>query len=124
MVEKIYINWTEVMAGIAVLELQLKNSKEEFDGIYAIPRGGLILGVILSHRLNLPLIDKPTKQTLVIDDISDTGETLKDMLHKKIACLYSSMWTVTYPDYYAFLKTQKESWIIFPWENKDTEVMG
>ena len=39
----------------------IKSSNKKYDAIYAIPRGGLILGVFLSHRLELPLLNKLDK---------------------------------------------------------------
>jgi|SRR3989344_5629225 len=93
-----------------------KKIKGDFDGIYPIPRGGLPLGVALSHKLNLPLLEKPTKNSLIIDDISDEGNTLSKIKGKKIACLHSSLWTKTKPDWYVAVKKDKNDWIKYPWE--------
>ena len=57
-------------------------SFKQIKNIYAIPRGGLPLAVSLSHRLNLPIIMNETEispQTLVVDDIFDSGATLKEV---------------------------------------------
>jgi hypoxanthine phosphoribosyltransferase len=121
MVEKIYVSWKEIFYMIHYLELTIKRSKEKFDGIYALMRGGLIPGVILSHSLNLPMLNKPTNESLIIEDISETGKTLKNIKHKKIACLYTSLWTEVEPDYFAKIKTNKDSWLIFAWENQEQE---
>ena len=48
----------------------------EFSGIYGVPRGGLCLAVALSHKLKLNLISEPTKNSLIVDDIYETGITL------------------------------------------------
>ena len=57
--------------------------------VYGLPRGGLPLAVSLSHELNLPLLmdyyDRKIvtdKQVLVVDDIADTGHTLKSFENK------------------------------------------
>lgn len=114
--QKIHIDWE--MFGILVDKLsnKIKRKGLKFDGIYGIPRGGLPIAVCLSHSLNLPLLLYPTKNSLVIDDISDTGKTLKSFKNRKIACLYSSKWTETNPDYFVLTKEDKDSWIVFPWE--------
>ena len=50
----------------------------DFSGIYGVPRGGLCLAVALSHKLKIKLISKPTKNSLIVDDIYETGITLKN----------------------------------------------
>lgn len=95
---------------------KIKKDKIEFDGIYAIPRGGLIPGVYLSHLLTLPLLTCPTNNTLLVDEISDNGGTSHFLKRKKFACLYSTTWTTSKPDYYCRLKKKKSEWLIFPWE--------
>jgi hypoxanthine phosphoribosyltransferase len=111
------ILWDELAYMIERILQQVDKDNLVFDGVYGIPRGGLPLAVVLSHHLNIPLLVHPTKNTLVCDDISDTGKTLSTIKHKKIACLYSSKWTKTKPDYYSEIKTNKKEWLVFPWEN-------
>jgi len=115
--EKIFYTWEQIDTGVEELVSQIKKSKLKFDGLYGIPRGGLPLAVMLSYQLNLPLLVYPTVNTLVVDDISDTGKTLMSMKNKKIACLFNSKWTKVKPDFYAYTKTNKQSWIMFPWGN-------
>lgn len=85
---------------IDALVEKIKKSKIEFNYIVALSRGGLIPGVVLSHRLNLRLVtvdwstrdggDKESncwipedicygKKVLVVDDIIDSGEALKSL---------------------------------------------
>jgi hypoxanthine phosphoribosyltransferase len=99
----------------------IKREGIEFDGIYAIPRGGLMVGLYLSHLLNLPLLNVPTYKSLLVDDISDSGNTSKFFKRKKFACLYTTSWTSSTPDYVCRIKTKKDSWVIFCWEDFDTE---
>jgi hypoxanthine phosphoribosyltransferase len=123
MVNKKRISWEKVGNMIDELGKKIKKSKIKFDGVYGIPRGGLPMAVILSHELNIPVLLYPTKNTLVVDDISDNGFTLQRIKNKKIATLYSTKWTVTKPDWFIDMKKSKDDWIIFPWE-KDTEKKG
>lgn len=115
----VFLEWEEIGIMIDELALMVKNSKIKFDGVYGVPRGGLSIAVKMSHVLGLPMLAHPTKNTLVVDDISDTGVTLQNIKNKKIACLYSADWTVTKPDFFIEPKTKRESWIIFPWEGED-----
>lgn len=93
--------------------------------IYGIPRGGLVLAVRLSHMLNKPLIRDEwliSRTTLVCDDISDTGETLSELLPYnvfkfKIATLVYRPKSKIKPDFYVYEKGDK--YVNFPWE-KDT----
>lgn len=95
---------------------RIKKDKIEFDGIYAIPRGGLIPGVYLSHLLNLPLLTHPTGDSLLVDEISDNGGSAYFLKRKKFATLFSTTWTTSKPDYYCKLKKKKSEWLIFCWE--------
>ena len=118
---KIYVSWNEFNEMTLELAEQIKKSKIKFSGIYGIPRGGLPLAVYLSHNLELPLIfeGKPTLDHLIVDDISDKGNTLNNFQDYTIACLYSTPWTKNTPNWYVRLKQDENQWIIFPWEKDD-----
>ena len=116
--KEIYISWKFVQDAVDLLTFKIHKNRIAFDGIYAIPRGGLVPGVMLSHTLKLPFLVSPTKDCLLVDDISDTGNTLKGIKHKKIACIYTSLWTKVKPDFWSNVKDKKDSWIFFPWENE------
>lgn len=118
---KIPISWNDVEVMIDKLVVEIKKSGIKFDGVYGVPRGGLPLAVMISHMLNLPVLLYPTKNTLIIDDISDNGFTLERMKNKKIATLYSTDWTITKPNWYVRKKESKNQWIVFPWETKNEE---
>lgn len=90
-----------------------------FDGIYGLPKGGLVLAVKLSYLTGLSLVlnkEEITKDTLVVDDISDTGKTLKEFKEKGcyIVTLFWHKQAITRPDF--ALREKKKDWIIFPWE--------
>jgi|SRR3990167_9177485 len=119
--KKLYIGWEDIGIMVDFLVDKIKKSRIKYDGIYGIPRGGLPLAVTLSHHLNLPLLVHPTINSLVCDDISDTGVTLANIKHKKIVCLFKSKWTKTKPDYYYAEKEDKKSWLVFPWEDYKNE---
>ena len=55
---------------------EIKKINLQFDNIYAIPRGGYMLALFLSHIFDKPIVTEPTENSLVVDDICDTGETL------------------------------------------------
>ena len=122
MIEKIYIDWEDF--GIAIDELveEINSSVYPmYDGVYGFPRGGLPVAVALSHKLRIPFInniDDVTDDTLIVDDINDTGKTLKNIsIFNDIATIYSAPWSIVNPTFFVRYKVLKDSWIIFPWEN-------
>ena len=62
----------------------------EFSGIYGVPRGGLCLAVALSHKLKINLISEPMNNSLIVDDVYETGITLntfKDIEGANFFCI-------------------------------------
>lgn len=91
---------------------------KQYKGVYGPARGGLPLAVMLSHRADLPLLQAPCEGCLIIDDIADTGETLKKYDGKIdiITMVYKRHCAYT-PYYWQYEK--EEDWVIFPWEAKN-----
>ena len=110
-----YFTWSEFDKSVEYIAHNCKNFK--LSGIYGVPRGGLCLAVALSHKLKINLISEPTKNSLIVDDIFETGITLntfKDIDGAKFYVLFSKMppkWWNT-----VFI-AKKNEWIVFPWEN-------
>jgi len=121
-ITKYYYSWTQLKFAVEELAKKLKPIKFNYVNIYGVPRGGLIIAVMLSHLLDLPIIlDKKliTKNTLLVDDISDSGNTLKKILKlkkpKSIVTVWANPISKVFPDYYINLK-EENTWIVFPWE--------
>ena len=74
-----YFTWSEFDKGVDLIANKCKSLKSS--GIYGIPRGGLCLAVALSHKLNIKLIEKPIKKSLIVDDVYETGITLSKFKH-------------------------------------------
>ena len=111
----IYFTWNDFDK--SVLHIANKCKSLELSGIYGVPRGGLCLAVALSHKLNINLISEPRKNSLIVDDVYETGitlNTLKDIDGATFFVLFSKMknkWLNT-----VFI-SKKSEWIVFPWEN-------
>jgi len=89
----------------------------EFSGIYGIPRGGLCLAVALSHKLKVNLISEPLENSLIVDDVYETGMTLnnfKDIDGAMFFVLFSKIKPTWWNTVYI---SKKHQWIVFPWEN-------
>lgn len=113
------VTWTDVDDFID--KVTIHYATKNLTGVYGIPRGGLILAVMASHSLGIPLLQAPMKGCLVIDDISDTGITLKHYRDKgyQIATMFSTKNTQVKPDLTMF--TKDDEWIVFPWERVEDE---
>jgi len=115
---KIKLDWEDFGIKTNTLIDKVKADNIKYDGVYGVPRGGLALALSFSHALDIPLLAYPTNESLVVDDISDTGETLMYVKRKRIATLYTTPWTITEPDYHVSVKENKSDWIVYPWELK------
>lgn len=118
MSSKVYVyDWLDFQIDKRKIAAKFRKSAWKFKNIYGIPRGGLVLAVNLSHLCDLPLIiDKKdiTKDTIIVDEIADTGKTL---------CQYSENFTITIYKHpqscfepNIWIRKKGNLWIIFPWE--------
>lgn len=122
---KIYkVNWDEYDKDIRILAKKIKEGGEKFDLILTFSRGGLPIATHLSHLLGIKHIVVDVYpimpvNILVVDDVSDTGETLFNRVkiwqksNIKIATLYRKNNTSVEPNY--VVKTINK-WIQYPWE--------
>jgi len=90
----------------------------EFSGIYGIPRGGLCLAVALSHKLKINLIPEPKDNSLIVDDVYETGITLKTFKHIEGAMFFVLFSKIRPTWWHSVHISEKNEWIVFPWENK------
>ena len=104
---------------------KIVSSNKKYTSIYGIPRGGLVLAVLLSHKLNIPIISNTydiCESTLIVDDILDSGNTIVDFKEdhdhddsNDLAVLVVNEKSCISPDYCA-MENKQEVWIKFPWE--------
>ena len=123
---KQYIGWQSFLRDVDYLIRNIEESKKQFKYIYAVPRGGLIVGTILSYKFNLPMLTtvehmftKPLMDVLMVDDIVDHGNTLLDFHERgySIASVYFRKETAKFfPDYYGSI-IEDLNWLVFPYDN-------
>lgn len=103
------------------------------DVILAITRGGLVPATYIAHALgitnviscknNPPSYYGTNTHVLIIDDISDSGDTLRDIV-QQIKCEYTTATifkrynTKFEPDYYG-VEVSDDTWVEFPWESSN-----
>lgn len=82
--------------------------------VYGVPRGGITPAVMVARHLRLPLVEAPTADTLVVDDLVDSGATaarftgfpFDALLRKPTSPFYDGM-------------PVADGWVVFPWETAD-----
>lgn len=128
---KDYLTWNDIEDCVATIASWAE--KQNFKYVTGPARGGLIPAVLLSHQIGLtyiPLVDALGRpeitraRTLLIDDICDSGKTFKDLEDWGFATA-SLVWrhdSGYIPDCHAYL-VEDDSWIVFPWERKDSETI-
>ena len=121
---KEFVTWNVIDEAVTDIAFNIKNTNKDFKGVYGIPRGGLILAVMLSHKLDLPLImsvDELDENSIIIDDIADTGKTLLDFVEYEsyVVTIHEHEQSLIKPDYSVIDKGDK--WIVYPWETEDSE---
>ena len=118
---KIILSWIDTNELVDVLCEKIKFDLPNIDSVHGIPRGGLIPAVLISHKLGLPYVGAVGPNTLVIDDICDSGVTLDKgpgvytaVLHYKphTSCFKPTIWSETH---------EGDEWVIYPWETKDSD---
>ena len=121
---KRFITWDYIETAIDNIASQVKSSGLDIQHIYGMPRGGLIPAVMLSHKLDIPLLKTGmilNNKILIIDDICDSGLTL----HKyKIptATIHTKKTASVQPMFY-YEVADENTWCYYPWERKDSETI-
>ena len=111
-----YFTWTEFDKSVEHIANKCKLFK--FSGIYGIPRGGICLAVALSHKLNLNLIYEPIKDSLIVDDVYQTGLTLNSLKNIE-GSMFFVLFSKCKPTWWNTVNlSQENEWIVFPWESK------
>ena len=115
-----YFTWNEFDKSVDHIANQCKFWK--LSGIYGVPRGGLCLAVALSHKLNIQLIEKPLKYSLIVDDVFETGITLRSFKNIEGVNFFVLV-SKKKPIWWNTVNlTYKKEWIVFPWEDISNEL--
>ncbi len=150
------VEWEEFLSLIIKSSEEIKARHNDIDTIVVLSRGGLIPGAIIAQKLNVkrvysfginfyssgnkirkvPNIYQPlptnffSSNILIIDDIIDSGKSIKHVLKYINKSYYSDneplVYSVFYkpnelgvhPDFYGEYLHNKE-WVEFPWEIKN-----
>tara|TARA_B100000900_G_C20335312_1_gene615902 strand:+ start:310 stop:732 length:423 start_codon:yes stop_codon:yes gene_type:complete len=126
--DKYFLSWKWVDDQLHNIGDRLEGIELEF--VSGIPRGGLIPAVMMSHAFGIKYISYSSakllpidlrEKTLVVDDIADTGHTLKEALDLKFITTTLAMraGSKTSPRLYGEMILD-DRWLVFPWETIDS----
>ena len=110
-----HLSWHDFDRAVETIAASCRDAA--ISGVHGIPRGGLVLAVALSHRLELPLLDHPQPACLVVDDVYETGRTLEP--HRDLERARHVVWVSKAEPLWwqAVVVTDSAEWIVFPWES-------
>ena len=76
------------------------------------------MAVALSHSLSIPLLLEPQPDSLVVDDVYETGTTLDRVRH--LPGITAFVWiSKVKPQWWSAVETtESKQWLVFPWENR------
>ncbi|MCL1944363.1 MAG: hypothetical protein FWF56_00930 [Firmicutes bacterium] len=130
------ISWGEYDRCCSIIVSQIIEKGCKIDYICGVPRGGLMLAVVLSNRLGIPMVYRDTvalarqgKTVLLTEDVVKSGTTLKFFFNHycskgvinniKFASLFCFCDSEIVPDFFAHLQPSdiSTSWFVFPWDN-------
>ena len=90
-----------------------------YDNLYGIPRGGVNVALQLSKHLRIPLTSYIIPSTLIVDDLTDSGDTLSKYPNNDTAVLYIKQWSKVKPTYYV---EEVDEWIEFFYEMTEVDI--
>jgi len=113
---KIYLSWDDVNELVDKLCEKIVTEIPNIDSVFGLKRGGLIPAVMISHKLGLPWSDVMLPNTLVVDDICDTGVTLLNTVGCYTAVLHYKPHTSRYTPSICAVTHDGDEWLNYPWE--------
>ncbi len=127
-----HVSWSEIDSLIKILSDLISKSSRTFSCITTLSRGGLVPSRLLADHLGISKITVDEKiissDSLVVDDIFDSGATFEKILSKVDDP--SKLFFVTlfarrgkkYPDQLIYAqKTNNDAYVIFPWDKLEFE---
>jgi len=112
---KIQIDKEQFERDVEILYEMLLPIQNEITSIYPILNGGYYVALALSQKLDLKLVSEPNEDTLIVDDLADSGDTLLQYCDNYKACLYTKPHTPEMEKMYSVKEI--EGWVEFFWED-------
>jgi len=122
-IKKEFLTWEDINLLLDKIHEQVVDKVRYVTGV---PRGGTILAILYSHRFEVEYMERPSPHypdMLVIDDIADSGVTLKEMSERFPMLMYATLHykegSIYKPRYYSEKINKDYGWIVYPWEKEN-----
>lgn len=124
--KKIVVTWSDIDSLISNLSLDIRIKDFPLKNIYGSSDDGLIIAVLLSHKLLIPISNNINEQTLIVDSIvdekslieksiNDVNSYLSHNINIYSATLFKREKTSFNPTFVGKVVDYND-WVIFPWE--------
>jgi hypoxanthine phosphoribosyltransferase len=104
---KVRVSWTQIVVRCRALVPMLPRRP-----LYGVPRGGEPIAAILAGMLDVPVLEKPRLDAVVVDDLVDSGETMRRYPDHDFIALYRKAWSPLTRG----AQNVGSVWLVFPWE--------
>ncbi|GAF83972.1 unnamed protein product, partial [marine sediment metagenome] len=109
------LTWSAFKVECRLMADRLKAFAKE-RGVYGIPTGGCFVAQELSKLLGCHVLDTPKPGCLVVDDLVDSGKTMKPFVEDGYTC-DALFYKPHSPAGYAPGARKTSAWVQFPWEH-------
>ena len=127
-----YVSWSEIDSLIEKLSDLILKSPRSFSSITTLSRGGLVPSRLLADHLGIEKIivdeNEISSDSLVVDDIFDTGETfekIKSRVDDPSKLFFVTLFARSEKSYPPQLlygkKTNNDAYVVFPWDKLEFE---
>jgi len=130
-----HVSWSEIDSLIEQLSSIILKSKKTFSSITTLSRGGLVPSRLLADHLGIEKIFVDEKvisvNSLVVDDIFDSGKTFDRVISKSedsskllYVTLFARRGRKLPPQLIYGKETDNDGYVIFPWDRIEFETFG
>lgn len=113
------LSWKQIREDCAALTHKARGHYLDWvpqAGVYGVPTGGCFVAAEISRELAIPLLDQPTGDCLIVDDLIDSGKTLEGYPQRFKATLYRKSHSPTVAPRGVLTLRCFDGWLTFPWE--------
>lgn len=107
--ERAILSHNQVMSLTQRMALQIEKLELKQIKVYPIPRGGIPIAYALRCFMQFTIVDHPQDANLFVDDIIDSGDTMKRYCDEFPGVPFFAIIDKTEGDF-------EGNWVVFPWE--------